>query len=400
LGSCLGKESAMSALQDTSLRLPVHGGLSHEDPSRGPAEFDALLAPMLGAYWSAVARSAAVPAISVRPLFAFYARLFVWGFCLYAWPLVKLGDWTIRPLWQRATGRTRTRWISGIQARLVAPFSAVHRGEINAFGCIILRALVRLLLYYRLRRRLDAIGRHLRAQRLERFIEQRDASATAGSTAWFDGHLALLKDGIQAIGDKTGFALIVSLVGIGAPLAAIAKLADMIPAATRHQWAATLQALLAHGPFSRMMPAPDDASSSTAVTMVTSALQIIFWLVATNWIAARRLIAAEGVREREAALFRRFGIALSQEIPLDLIGAILFVLVSTVPVLFEFIRFDRTGQDVLTQAWWLLGAVALYLALPVYALVRRVRFHTDDAAPASAPVVTSAAARPAPRPLA
>lgn len=354
---------------------PKLKGQQAPNVSREPEDFDVSLAAMLGVYWRAVGSTKAEPMLSFRPIFAFYWKFFVWGVSLYVWPIAKIGDLTLRPFLKRVTNKDMPEWAGWAQATLVSPFTALHRGEMTAVGLAVLRAMVRLLLYYRLRRRLDAISLHLRTRRLERFVENRGLNDEKWSALWFDSRLALLKDSVDAIAARTGFAVIVTLIGIGAPLAAVAKLADLIPEATRHEWAEKAQSILAYtGPIGRIFAsAPDDLPDSRALELGMAALQFLCLLIATNWIAVRRIVSMEKIREHEAALFHSFGISMSREMPLDLIAIMLSVLFGLVPIFVQQLRGDRMLDDLVFSG----VAAAFYLGLPLYALVRRTCFHLD-----------------------
>lgn len=327
--------------------------------------FDTRLTLLLNQYVLAIERSRQLPLFSLRGFWRFWLKSIRWVLALYGLVPALLWDFSGRLLLNLFRREALAPLYRPLIRWLVAPFKAVYEGDMSAVQFLTVRPVARLLLYYRLSRRLQRLAGFLKQRRVDLFIQTQGG----GDAQWFSDRLAVLNDCRDGFGRRLGYAAVASMLGSLGFVSALYKLVKHalpgLDAAASH-FLSSLK-LLPDSVTSFALVMAATAGSAIAVELVLLAAIYLIWTMVTNWIEVRRVVDEAALRPAEQALFRSIELERPEEIDLDLLG---FTLVFGLSFVVSIV--DSSERD---MAGYLVGG--LYAAAPLLALYRRARLRAS-----------------------
>jgi len=333
------------------------------------ARFDALLRELLSKYLALVGQSRTLPVVSITGLLRFVCLSLRWLFSIYGLIVAAALDITIRPLWNLFGHKTLAPWSRWPLRWLASPFRTLHRGEVSGLRFFSLRAVIRLFLFYRLSQRLDPLMLYLKERRVYQFLE----APTAVDAGWFDDRVETLRACREVIGSQLGAAVVASAAGSATIFALAPKLWQLAP----DDWKAPLLTLVRFG-LDRLpiaLQSSDALRPPTLPEVALMAAAYLVWILVTGWIDLRALVRAADLQGMESGFFDACGIERVRDVPVDLIGCALLAILAFVPAALQDPTINPAQRCLI---------ISLFVCLPLYALVRRWWFHTDEAGAAPA----------------
>lgn len=319
-------------------------------------KIDWALRSLIQNYVVVVESTAQVSFFSLLPALALYWKGIVWevSFVFLA-PIVLV----VRLLGFVLFRRTKAReWGYTIIQKATEPFVALHHGEMSAVKLLTLRGVVRLLLYRRLSSNLSLLILRLQEAKARHFMER---STSPFDLKWFEERIALLKDVKATSGEKLGFAFWSSLVSAATVFGVVKAVVEYVPDSTKTLILENIRNLPV---ISSVADSIHSANIHGPVaTLIFGVLTYTLWIVITNFIVMRSLLASQSTYKVESDAFKAMDMKAPVEFPFDLAGFIVvsIIMICTVAYVAPTSEPIRDG----------LFVTLLYLLIPSYALVRR-----------------------------